>query len=115
MAAARPVGVHVGDDAEGAFAAQHAGDRIVLVGQFLERAFHPPFGHGLAGMLAGVEPDVERALADRQAVDVLAVEALAERAVGDDRQAPRSASPDRGAAPSNKARNRRSTPVLSAA
>ena len=64
VAAARAVGVHVGDDVEGAFAAQHAGDRIVLVGQLLERAFHPPFGHRLAGMLAGVEPDVERAFAD---------------------------------------------------
>ena len=83
VAAARPVGVHVRHDVEGAVAAQHAGDRIVGIGQLLERAFHPPFGHRLAGMLAGIEPHGQVALADRQAVDVLPVEALAEAAVFD--------------------------------
>ena len=56
MAAARAVRIHVGDDAERAFAAQQARHRILFVGQFLERAFHPPFGHALAGMLAGIKP-----------------------------------------------------------
>ena len=81
--AARSVRVHVRDHAEGAFAAQDPGDRIVLVGQFLERAFHPPFGHRLARVLAGVEPDGRRAFADSQAIHVLAVEALAQAAVTD--------------------------------
>ena len=84
--APRPVRVHVRDDAERAFAAKHAGDRIVDVGQLFEGAFHPPFGHALARVLAGVEPDVEVALADGQAVDVLAVERLAERAIVDEGQ-----------------------------
>jgi hypothetical protein len=79
--ATRPVRIHVGNDAERAFLAQHASDRIVLVGQLFERAFHPPFGHRLAGVLASVEPNVERTLADLQAVDVLAIQALAERPI----------------------------------
>src|SRR6185295_9745723 len=38
-------------------------------------------------VLASVEPDVERPFADRQAIEVLAIEALAERVVVDARQA----------------------------
>ncbi len=63
--------------------AEHPSDRVVFVGELLERAFHPPFGHALAGMLPSVEPDAERALADRQAVDVLSIEALAEELIAD--------------------------------
>ena len=47
--------------------------RIILVGQFLERAFHPPFRHAFARVLASVEPGFDRPVADRQAIDVLAI------------------------------------------
>ncbi len=85
MAAARPVGIHVRDDVEGRPGEQPAGDRIGLVEQPLERALHPPFGHRLAGMLAGVEPDLERPVADPEIIHLLPVESLPERAVLDQR------------------------------
>jgi hypothetical protein len=68
-----------------ALLAQRVRGSIVQIGQLLERAFHPPFGHGLAGMLAGIEPDLLGAFAERQAVDRLAVERDAQLAVGDAR------------------------------
>ena len=36
--------------------AQRARDRIGRVGQAFQRPFHPPFGLGFAGVLAGIEP-----------------------------------------------------------
>ncbi len=81
MAAPRPVGVHVRDDVESRFFAQPAGDRVGIVEQFLERAFHPPGGHRLAGMLAAIKPDLQRAVAEPEIIHLLPVEALAERAV----------------------------------
>src|SRR3546814_12487670 len=81
MAATRPVRIHVGNDVEGRLLAEAARDGVVVVEQLLECAFHPPFGHRLTGMLAGVEPDGKFALADAEIVELLSVERLAERPV----------------------------------
>src|SRR3546814_15257088 len=71
MAATRPVRIHVGNDVEGRLLAEAARDGVVVVEQLLECAFHPPFGHRLTGMLAGVEPDGKFALADAEIVKLL--------------------------------------------
>ena len=60
VAAARAVRVQVGNDVEGRRSPERAGDRIVRVGQPVQRALHPPFGHRLAGVLAGVKPYLAR-------------------------------------------------------
>ena len=59
---------------EAAFLAQEAADAVARVGEHFERTFHPPFGLRFAGMLAGIEPDLEFAFAHFEAVDRLAVE-----------------------------------------
>ena len=56
--------------------------RIGRIGQHFQRAFHPPFGHALARMLAGVEPDLFLAAAHFEAVDRLPLQAVAENADG---------------------------------
>src|SRR3546814_19337298 len=53
------------------------------VGQFFERPFHPPFGHALAGMLAGIKPHLRVAASHFNAVDRLTFEAGAQAAVRD--------------------------------
>src|SRR3546814_1531209 len=78
MPAKAAVRVHIGDDMETRLATEAAGDRIGDIGQPLQRAFHPPFGHGLPRMLAGIEPDLQRAVADRQQVDVRSEEHTSE-------------------------------------
>ena len=98
-----------------ALLAQPPRDRIGIVEQPLERAFHPPFGHRLAGMLAGVEPDLQRPVADPEIIHLLAVERLAERAVLDRRMRRRPRRRGRGAAPSYRARNRRTRRCSTAA
>jgi hypothetical protein len=45
MAALGSVRIHVRDDVQGRLLAKPARHRIGIVEQFLERAFHPPFGH----------------------------------------------------------------------
>jgi hypothetical protein len=81
MAAARSVGIHVGDDVEGGLRPQASGNRVGLVEQPLERSFHPPLRHRLAGMLAGVEPDLERPVSDPEIIHLLAVQGPPKRAV----------------------------------
>ena len=66
---------------EGAGLPQCATVRIGGVGQQLQRAFHPPFGHRFAGVLAGLQPDGQRAIAHGQAVDGPAIERCAQHAV----------------------------------
>src|SRR3546814_16829660 len=83
MAATRPVRIHVGNDVEGRLLAEAARDGVVVVEQLLECAFHPPFGHRLTGMLAGVGPEGKFALADAELVEPLYVDRLAWRTVLD--------------------------------
>ena len=64
-----------------AFAQQRLRRPDRRIGQPFERAFHPPFGHRLARVLARIEPDLLGARADRQAIDRAGRRALAEFAV----------------------------------
>ena len=57
MATAGTVGVHIGDDVEAGAGAKLAGDRIIHIEQAIDKAFHPPFSHGFARVLAGDDPD----------------------------------------------------------
>ena len=50
------VRVHVRHDMERTCLAQDARHRIVFIGELVERAFHPPFGHRFAGVLTGIKP-----------------------------------------------------------
>ncbi len=68
---------------EGRALAQRAGDGIIVIDEHLKRAFHPPLGHRFAGVLAGIEPDLLRAFADHEQIEILAVERLAEQLVTD--------------------------------
>ena len=70
--------IAVGHDMQAALLAQQATDAVGGIGEHFQCAFHPPFGLRFARMLAGVEPDVERALAHFEAVDRLPVERVAE-------------------------------------
>ena len=64
-----------------AFCAEQARHRVGRVDEAFERAFHPPFGHALARMLAGIEPELQRAVAEPQPVDRLAFDAGADDVV----------------------------------
>ncbi len=79
--AARSVGIGIGHDMQRRCRSQPRRDRIGGIGQGLERAFHPPFGHRFAGMLPGVEPDLLRPGAGGQAVDRLSLDRMAQHAV----------------------------------
>jgi len=83
VAAARAVGIAVGHHMEAAELAELAGMRIGRIGQHVERAFHPPFRHRFAGMLARDQPDLLLAFAEREAIDRLSIEARPQHAVGD--------------------------------
>src|SRR3546814_10614825 len=58
----------------GACAEQRRRGGVARIGEHLERAFHPPFGHALAGVLARVEPHLLRAGAGGEIVDRSPVE-----------------------------------------
>ena len=83
MAASRAVRVHVRNDMKCRFFAQHAGHRIGRVGQAVKRAFHPPFGHRFARMLARIEPDGKIAGTDAEIVEFPAIKGLPERRMAD--------------------------------
>ena len=57
MAAEGPVRVHVRHHVDDGLVQQVAADRVGVVQEALEEAFRGPFGHGLAGVLAGDDPD----------------------------------------------------------
>ena len=78
MAAEAAIGVHVRHDVEGRLLAQQPRHRIVRIGQSLQRTFHPPFGHALARMLAGIEPHGLGAIAHDQPVNRPAIKAVAQ-------------------------------------
>ena len=63
--------------------AQQTAMRVCRVGQAGDGAFHPPFGHALARMLARLQPDGQRAFADFQTIDRPAIKAMAQTAIGD--------------------------------
>ena len=83
MSAARAIGVGIGDDVEAAQLAKLARHRIGRIGQAIKRAFHPPFGHRFAGMLAGIKPHLLLALAQFKAIDRLAIKTMAQHPVRD--------------------------------
>ncbi len=85
MATRAAVRVHIRDDVKGRRFAQSNRHRIIA-SQEGQRAFHPPFGHGLAGMLTGIEPDLHRTIAEREKINVAAIEGLAKHLVTDTRQ-----------------------------
>ena len=81
MTALAAVRVHVRHNVEHRFLAQHAGDGVLVIQKPAEKAFHPPFGHGLAGVLAGGHPDGALGrvrLTDRQEINRLAVQGFAD-------------------------------------
>ena len=82
VAAPRTVGIAVRHDMKAAAAAQFARDRIGGVGQPFQRAFHPPFGHRFARMLARIKPHARLAFAQIEAVERLPVQRGADLACG---------------------------------
>ena len=81
MPPCRAVRVGIGHDVERALAAQRPGVGVGRIGQHFQCPFHPPFGHGLAGVLAGDQPHRARPFAQCQAINRLAIKAGAKAAV----------------------------------
>jgi hypothetical protein len=74
VAARRPVDVDHRDQVHGRRLQQARADRVGRVQQAVQRPFHPPAGHGLAGVLAAHHPYGARAVAKSNAVDRAAVD-----------------------------------------
>lgn len=83
MATIAAIGVHIGDNVQTRLLPQQARMGIGRIGEFFQRPFHPPFGHGFAGMLAGIKPDVNIALAHFQTINRAAFQAIAQCAQSD--------------------------------
>lgn len=80
MATVGAVGVHVGDEVEVGGVEQALQLRVLALLEALDDAFHEPFGHVLAGVLLGDDPDAALGLgvaADLEQGDVAPFEALA--------------------------------------
>ena len=92
ISAPAAIRVHVRNDIEHGAFQQRAGRRVRRVEQPVEEALDPPFGHGLAGMLARDHPKGRLALArlaNLQDVDILPVQRPARHLQRDQRRGQR--------------------------
>ena len=85
------VGVHVGHHIKHAALQQDTAHRIIGIQQALQKAFGKPLGHGLAGVLAGDQPDLftlglghgGRCIGDTQHRHIPPIQRAAQAGLGD--------------------------------